>query len=99
MQDLTGWLGLKMLGERIDPYRVVAKEWQDIIRSNDEQLKKWPLMIDAVLHGREFDCGQLTLLQEAALIHDVMVARGGLIQAKKLERLPRNAKDIHGLIK
>lgn len=99
MQDLMGWLDLKMLDDRVDPYEAVAKEWQDIIRSNDEQLKGWPLMIDAVLHGREFDCGQLTLLQEAALIHDVMVAGGGLIRAKMLERLPRNARDIHGLIR
>lgn len=99
MQELMRWLGLKMLDDRADPYKVVAKEWQDIIRSNDEQLKGWPLMIDAVLHGREFDCGRLTFIQEAALVHDVMVAGGGLIRAKMLERLPRNARDIHELIR
>lgn len=97
---LMGGLGLRVREDRLPRWRGVAGRWSAMVRSEiGERDAWWNNMVQAVALGRHHDCGQLDLMQEGMLVRDVLRYSGRMIRARQLDRLPRDARDIHQLIR
>lgn len=99
LRECMQWLGLKIDEQRVKTWLTVAERWAADVLSHQKNDARWDQMVEAVALGKDFHCGRLSLMQEGALIYDVLVSSGRFISARHLDLLPENAREINKLIR
>ncbi len=99
LRECMQWLGLKIDEQRVKIWLTVAESWAADVLSHQKNDARWNHMVEAIVLGKDFHCGRLSLMQEGALIYDVLVSSGCFVSARHFDMLPDNAREINKLIK
>jgi hypothetical protein len=99
VKDLMNYLELPIDNDRFQSWIKIYNDWQKIQTKFLDFSMRVDDIMDAIVHGWDYDLGILTFEEEVIIQHLLIYKHNLNLNSYKLTRFPKNAKTLHKLLK
>jgi hypothetical protein len=98
MQKILAYANLKIDNSRLNKWRSIYANWQNMQFKHLDFCHILPHTIDSIINNWDYEFGNLTFEQEIVIQHCLIYQHNLNLKTWKLDKFPTNAKDLHVLL-